>query len=157
MVYIVDRQPLNQSSVMETIELRLNRKRVIPMIVLIAVGIGFGTWYACFSGKVPRNTLEVVIYAVTVITFIYAAYFKVKKLWNNEPVLILTSAGISIHEKGEPLSFLWWQVVHWEIEKDDSTHYLVIQTADTKKRINISWLDRKPAEIERLMHQYKRV
>ncbi len=90
------------------------------MIVFLSAAIGVGTWFVGFSGKIPRQGIVMVFYGLTVAFFIYSMYFQVKKLWHNEPVLILTSAGISIHEKGDPLSFLWWQVIHWEVEKDES-------------------------------------
>jgi hypothetical protein len=142
---------------METIEIRLNRKYVIPLISLFSAGVIAGGWHVYFSGKVRYSVIVNIIYAVTAAGWFYTMYFQVRKLWNNTPVLTFSPSGISIHEKGEPLSFLWWQVTHWEVEQDESTHYLIIQTAETKKKVSISWLDRKPEEIELLLHQYKRL
>jgi hypothetical protein len=84
-------------------------------------------------------------------------YFQARMIWNKTAVLTFTPSDIIINKKGKTESFLWLQVINWEIEEDGNNHYLTIQTAETKKMISISWLDRKPAEIELLLHQYKRL
>ncbi|HEX6431276.1 MAG TPA: hypothetical protein VF008_26480, partial [Niastella sp.] len=66
---------------------------------------------------------------------------------------------ITINEKGKPVSLLWMQVLDWKIEKeeDGGTKYLIIETAEKSKRINISWCDKKPDEIEALISTFKKV
>lgn len=72
--------------------------------------------------------------------------------------MIFSKSEIEINEKGKPVSFLWLQIIDWKIEKDQesNTHYLTIQTVDQKKKINISWLDKTPEEIEELLQMYKK-
>ena len=88
---------------------------------------------------------------------IYAVYFPIKKLIKNEPVLLLNKSGIEINVKGKLNSFSWLQITNWKIEKDDDgrTSFLIVETTDTKKKINITWLDKQPSEIEEVLNRLK--
>ncbi|WP_143144149.1 hypothetical protein [Cytophaga hutchinsonii] len=98
-----------------------------------------------------------IVYVFLTASLLYSIYIPTKKFVKNEPVLTFRKSEIEINEKGKPVSFLWLQIIDWKIEKeeDSSTYYLTIETADTKKRINISWLDKGPSEIEELLRTYK--
>jgi hypothetical protein len=138
---------------METVEIRQNKKILIPMLVILSLAL-VGTFYYIFlSGKFDHGNIIKLIYVLLTASLGYAIYVPTRKFIKNEPVLKLSKSEIELNEKGKPVSFLWIQVIGWKIEKDtdSSTHYLVVQTTDTKKKINISWLDRKPAEIEELL------
>ena len=126
------------------------------MIVLLIIALVAGIYYIYFSGEIDNNTAKI-LYVFLTVLLIYAIYIPTKKFIKNEPVLTLSNSDLEINEKGKSVSFLWLQVVDWRIEKDEenNTHYLVLHTADTKKKINISWLDKKPHEIEELFRKYK--
>jgi hypothetical protein len=98
-----------------------------------------------------------IIYVSLTASLIYTIYIPARKFFKNEPVLSLNNSGIIINEKGTPVSFLWVQIIHWKIEKeeDGGTYYLIIETVNKKRKINISWLDKRPAEIEELIRAYK--
>lgn len=142
---------------METIEIRSNKKRLIPMLVLLFIGTSVATYYVYFSGKVRNSNLLNIVYLLSLASFIYMMYFQLRMLLRNEAVLTFTKSDITINQERKPVSFLWLQIISWEIKKDDSTHYLIIKTSDSTKKINISWLDKKPIEIEKLLYTYKKV
>lgn len=141
---------------METVEIRLNKRRLIPMLVLLTAAFLGMTYYIYFSGKIESSNTMKVLYVFLTASIVYAIYFPARKFFKNEPVLTFSRSGIEINEKGSPVSFIWLQVTRWTIEREDDngTHYLTIETADTNKRVNISWLDKKPQEIEQLLHLY---
>jgi hypothetical protein len=142
---------------METIEIRQNRKTLIPILVLLTAGLIGGTYYIFFWGKFDTSINMKIIYVSLTASLIYTIYIPARKFFKNEPVLSLNNSGIIINEKGTPVSFLWVQIIHWKIEKeeDGGTYYLIIETVDKKRKINISWLDKWPAEIEELIRAYK--
>ena len=143
---------------METIEIRQNKKTLIPMLTLLTVALFGMTYYIYFSGKFDNNTTMKIVYIFLNALLIYAIYIPTKKFFKNEPVLTLSKSEIEINEKGKPVSFLWMQISDWKIEKDDDgpTHYLIIETADGKKKINISWLEKRPSEIEELLLKFNK-
>lgn len=142
---------------METIEIRQNKKLVLPMLILLIMVLLGTTYYIYLSGNFDNNNTMKILYVFLNTYLAYTIYIQAKKLIKNEPVLVLSQSGIEINEKGKGISLLWQQVIEWktEQEKDGSTMYLIIQTAEFKKKINISWLDKRPADIEMLLQNYK--
>ena len=139
---------------MQTIEIRHNNKRIIPMLILLTAALIAGNYFIFFSGKLnPTNTL-IIINSISTIFLVYTIYVPAMKVIKKEPVITLTGDSIIIHERIKPVSFLWTQILDWKTEVEENTHYLVIRTADARKKVNLSWLDRKPAEIEDLIKTY---
>lgn len=126
------------------------------LILLIMVLLGT-TYYIYLSGNFDNNNTMKILYVFLNTYLAYTIYIQAKKLIKNEPVLVLSQSGIEINEKGKSISLLWQQVIEWkaEEEKDGGTMYLIIQTAEFKKKINISWLDKRPVDIEMLLQTYK--
>lgn len=135
---------------MATIEIRQSKKKLIPMLVLLAVGLFVMIYYVFFLDN--NNTMKV-LYVLLAASLAYAIYLPVKKFFKNEPVLAFNKSEIEINEKGKPVPLLWRQIIDWRVEKekDGNTHYLIIETADKKYKINISWLEKRPSEIEALL------
>jgi hypothetical protein len=71
----------------------------------------------------------------------------------------LNNSEIIINDNGSPVSFLWPQIINWKIKKeeDSGTHYLILETAEKTRKINLSWLEKSPTEIEELLRIYKGV
>jgi hypothetical protein len=143
---------------METVEIRQNKKTLIPMLVILTLALFGMSYYIYFSGRFDNNNTMKLVYVFLTASLICAIYIQTKKFIKNEPVLKLNESHLEINEEGKPLSFLWLQITHWEIEKDEDggTYYLRVETADTKKKINISWLNKRPAEIEELFLTFKK-
>ncbi|HEX6169154.1 MAG TPA: hypothetical protein VFZ33_05640 [Chitinophagaceae bacterium] len=141
---------------MENIEIRQNKKALIFVTILFTLAIIGVSYYIYFSGEF-RNTWKI-IYALLTVSLIYSIYIASRKFIRNEPVLTFNQSEIRINDKRKPVSFLWLQVIDWKIEEDEEsgTCYLTVETADQKKKINISWLSKKPGEIEEIMNIYKR-
>ncbi len=112
-------------------------------------------WYIYFSGHFKNNNFMKLLYIFIGGSLAYAIYMQVRKLVKNEAVIIMTQSAIEINQKGKPVSFPWLQISDWKIEKDDNNWYLFVEAGDTKIGIDISWLERKPEEIEHLIWEYK--
>ena len=141
---------------MQTIEIRRNKKALTIMLISsAAVWIGFNYYVYVLKGLKTNTELNIMNLVVTGI-MAYSIYIGTKRLRSNDPVLIFTKSDLTINEKGDQESFLWLQIAEWTIENDDGTQYLKIQTADTIKKISISWLEKKPREIKELMTEYSK-
>lgn len=143
---------------METIEIRQNKKTLIPMLVVLTAVLTSIVYYIYFSGMFDNDVTSKIVYVFLTVSLVYAIYIPTKKFLRNEPVLTLNKSEIEINENGKPVSFHWAQVTGWRIVKDEDggTHYLIIETTDTKKKINISWLEKRPDEIEEIIHTFKK-
>jgi hypothetical protein len=144
---------------MEVIEIRHNKKKMIPMLLLLTSGLLGMTYFIYFSGSIKTTTTLNIIYSLSLASLLYTLYVPVRKFLKNEPVLTISKYDIEINESGKPVSFSWPEVVEWTIEKDkeNNTQFLTIATADNKKKINISLLEKSPAEIETLLTTYKKL
>ncbi len=89
--------------------------------------------------------------------FIYIGYFPVRMLIKKEAFLTLTRSDITINQRRKPVTFLWQQVTNWKIIEEEGNKVLIINTAETEKKVNLSSLDMKPAEIEELLMKYKKM
>jgi len=143
---------------METIEIRQNKKTLIPMLVILTIALFGIIYYIFLSRKFNNNNTIKLLYVFLSASLIYAIYVPTRKFIKNEPVLKFSKTELEINEKGKLVSLLWLQVIDWRIEKetDGGTHYLIIETADRTHKLNISWLDKKPSEIEGLLQLYKK-
>lgn len=125
------------------------------LAIFFAAVIGM-VYYGFFSGKVDTMPVMKAIYAFLSASLLIGIYFNVRKFIKKEPVLTITTSDITISEKIKTVSFLWIQVRDWKIEfdSDGNTPYLIIETAEEKKRINIAWLEKGYEEIEELITTY---
>jgi ABC-type uncharacterized transport system permease subunit len=139
---------------MQTIEIRHNNKRIIPMLILLTTGIIGGSCYIYLSGNFKITNTLILMNTASVVIFIYTLYKPAIKIIKKEPIITLTKDFIEINDN-KPVSFLWIQISEWQIVIEENTHYLVLRTADQARKVNISWLDKKPTEIEELIKDYK--
>jgi dipeptide/tripeptide permease len=141
---------------MQPIEIRQSKKKLISFIVIMFVSqIGL-VYLIYFSGNYNLSTTLKVAYAGMLAALIYFLYLPVRKLIKNEPVITLTKSDITINVKRKPVTYLWSQIQGWHLEKDkeNSNRYLILETTEGKKSAHISWLEKKPAEIEELIISY---
>ena len=141
---------------MQPIEIRRNKKSLTRMLIMLVIGWAALTYFIYFSGAIKTTTELNIFYSLVTVIIIYLFYISRKRLKLNEPLLILTRTDITINEKGSPESFPWSQITEWEIENDDGGEYLTIKTANTKKRLGISWLEKSSGEIKVLMTEYSK-
>jgi len=141
---------------MQPIEIRQSKKKLISFIVIMFVSqIGL-VYLIYFSGNYNLSTTLKVAYAGMLAALIYFLYLPVRKLIKNESVITLTKSDITINVKRKPVTYLWSQIQGWHLEKDkeNSNWYLILETTEGKKSVMISWLEKKPAEIEELIISY---
>lgn len=139
---------------MPTVEIRHNNKRIIPMLILLTAGIIGGSCYIYLSGNFKITNMLILMNIATIVIFIYTLYRPAVKIIKKEPIITLAKEFIQINDN-KPVSFLWVQISNWQIIIEENTHYLVLRTTDQARKVNISWLDKKPGEIEELMNAYK--
>jgi hypothetical protein len=139
---------------METIEIRQNKKTLIPIICLFTAALFGMTYYIYFSGKFDDNSTMKIIYIFLTASLLYTIIIPIRKFIKDEPVLTLSKNSLLVNEKLKSITFTWQEITNWQIEKIENTHYLNIQTTDKLKKINISWLEKKPDEIEALIEKY---
>lgn len=140
---------------MQTIEIRQNKKAMTIMLVLLGAGWAGLNYYVYIMQGLKTNTELDIINIVLTGIIAYALYMGAKRLRSNEPVLIFTKSDLTINIKGNPESFLWLQITEWEIGRDEND-FLLIKTADAKRKIYLNWLEKKPGEIRELMIEYSR-
>lgn len=141
---------------MPPIEIRQNKKTLIPVLAIIFLfQIGMD-YYAFFSGELDEMPVMKLVIAFISALPLIGIYFNVRKFIKNEPVLTISTSDITIHGNGKPVSFLWIQVHNWkvEFESDGGTPFLVIETVREKKRISIDHLEKDYEEIEELIITY---
>ena len=141
---------------MQPIEIRQNKKTLIPALVIIFASVIGMMYYAFVSGEWDKMPVMKLVYVFISVIILSSLYFSVRKFIKNEPVLTISKSDITINEKRKAVSILWGQIHEWkiEIESDGGTPYLIIKTAEGKKRINIAFLERDHEEIEELMITY---
>jgi len=113
------------------------------------------TWYILSSDKLAKNHMVIFFWAFSTVMMIFASYKLTRKLKKNEPEIILSKQGIEINIKNELTFFAWARIAEWEIKNDDGTYYLSLETIEGRKKINVSWLEKTPAQIEALIYEYK--
>jgi hypothetical protein len=143
---------------MERIEIRQSKKRLLPFLILVTGGFVYFTYFIFFTGKFDKNNSMKLLYIPVAASFVFSMYLPTKRFIKNVPILVFTNTQIELNEKGDLAPYLWQQVIDWKIDKDrdTDTYYLTIETKDKKRKINISWLDKKPRKIEELLKEYSR-
>jgi hypothetical protein len=141
---------------MQPIEIRQNKKTMIPVLVIIFASLIGMMYYAFVSGNWDKMPIMKLIYVFLSVIILGRLYFSVRKFIKNEPVLTISKSDITINEKRKAVSILWGQIHEWkiEIESDGGTPYLIIKTAEEKKKVNIAWLEKDHEEIEELIITY---
>lgn len=142
---------------MEPIEIRLNPKRVIFLMLPLVIGLAILTYYIYFSGTVGKSTTFDIMYLLMIVLMAYVCYFPIRMLVKKEPVLSLTRSDITMSQRGKSVTFLWQQITKWEFVKEEGHKVLIIRTAGTEKKINLSTLDMKPHEVGELLMKYKKM
>lgn len=139
---------------MQPIEIRQNKKTLIPVLAIFFATVIGMVYYAFFSGEWDKRPFIKLVYAFISASILIGIYINVRKFIKNEPVLIIGKSEITIKERTKPVTYLWSQVLEWRIEEDDSSRDLIIETAEEKKKININWLEKDYEEIEELIITY---
>ncbi len=140
---------------MNTIEIRLRRKLVGPFFALGLLIMLITAYVLFFTDKYKDNPMEKVGFGVGVAVFGYSAYAPIKKLLNNQPIIVLADDSIALHEKRTvviPKS----AIQEIEVVHDEEEGYLLcIKTEKKTHKASLTWLDVTPDEIKNLIERYK--
>ena len=115
---------------------------VIPIPI---IGIGY---YTFFTVEGKSNNSMVYVFLLMLAFALFSFYRLTKRISDNRPILTISKSFVEINEWGKSTSYLWPQISNWEVIKDERNHFLILETSEQKKKVNISWLGKKPEEIE---------
>ncbi len=136
------------------VEIRINKRRIIPTLVFITIPILGIAYYTFFTEKGKANSIMAYVFFLILALAFYSIYRIVKMILSDQPVLTISKSFVEINEGGNPISFIWPKISNWEVIKGKNNHFLIIETDEQKKKLNITWLEKEPAEIEELMNQF---
>ncbi|HEX2630731.1 MAG TPA: hypothetical protein VHM26_17060 [Chitinophagaceae bacterium] len=141
---------------MTTIEIRHRRMPLILLIIVLSVSVLIYAYLIFILDVFKGQTYGYAILGVATIIVLNSIYKAARRLRSSEPEIRFSLASLEIKKKGKLLTYPWQQIIQWKVDQDEKNHYLVIQTSGGSISMDITWLDKKPAEIAVLMQQYKK-
>lgn len=148
---IIDNLPVSNFPMLP-IELRQNKASMTPLLWLLGL-VATGIFaYLIYSRKGGINPIKIILFFGACLMG-YAVWYTVKKINKNEPLLTFLREGLEINEN-RPEMISWQEITNWDVTRSDATDYLIINTKQKTYRINISWLETKPAEVENLVKSF---
>jgi hypothetical protein len=141
---------------MEKIEIRPNRKYLIPFTGILIFGFFFMNYVTFFTDYYEgRHFIWKVLSIVLSVCLVVSIYKLYKLIKANAPFIIMTRNKFTYHEEGIPISHNWNDISSWDISNEDSATYLTIEVFGNKEKIGIDWLDKNPKQIDELIRQFK--
>lgn len=141
---------------MDTIEIRPNRKYLMPFIGVMILALFFMNYVTFltdyYEGRSFMWKILSLVLSVSLIASIYKMYRQIK---SNAPTLVLSRETFTYYKKGGPVSYYWSEIASWNISTEDSTTYLTIEAHGKKDKIGISWLEKSPDQIDELIRGFK--
>ena len=92
--------PIKKPGIVESIEIRQSKKKLIPMLALMIIALIIGSYYLFFSGKMDGNSAIKIVCAFLTASLLYAIYISAKKFLKNQPVLSFSKSNLIVNEKG---------------------------------------------------------
>ena len=139
---------------MNKVEIK-QRKKMVVYFLLIGTVIIISTGFAIFlSESFKAETSTKISFLVGFAIFCYFIYSPVKKLIKNQPVIIFDTDSIILKAnkcviiKKEEIEGISVNYIN------ERGYFLNIQTKKTNHETNISWLDKTPDEIKKLINAY---
>ncbi len=144
---------------MEKIEIKYDKKKLIPITIFFATCIIGSTYFVFFTDKFATNqNIKLLIIPVNLFA-LYMIFTQTKRLLDNNSIITLTKSYIEIHEEGKPLTFTWTEIKELSIEKKQTgkseVDILTIKSDTRIGAVNISPLDKSVDEIRGLIRNYR--
>jgi hypothetical protein len=131
-----------------------------PVYLSIALNLLFIIGCACYIifSKDSRNRTLVFFSLVGLILYLgYETYLIVEKKRKQIPTIIISDFALEVTETLKTNTYLWKDILDWKIQKEDNTDYLILLTIEkAKSKIDLSFLDKTPFEIEQLIKEIKK-
>ena len=140
-------------------EIKIYQKRktfYFTIIFSVLLFIGFG-YFVFFSGSSQvTSSIKYTFFAFTIFLS-YTNYVSFTRNRKQIPTLVISEFAIEFCEYLKSTTYLWKDILEWKIEKDEGTNYLTLTTIEKiKRKVNISFLEKSPAEIEELIKEIKK-
>ncbi|QLH33235.1 MAG: hypothetical protein HWD62_13180 [Cyclobacteriaceae bacterium] len=144
---------------MEKIEIKYDKKKLLPIIIFFAACIIGSTYFIFFTDKFATNqNIKFLIIPVNLFA-LYMIFTQMKRLLDNSSIVTLTKNYIEINEDGKPLTFSWTEIKELRIEKRQSgkseVDILSIKSDTRTGEVNISPLDKNVDDIRGLIRNYR--
>lgn len=144
---------------MEKIEIKYDKKKLLPIIIFFAACIIGSTYFVFFTDKFATNqNIKFLIIPVNLFA-LYMIFTQMKRLLDNSSIVTLTKNYIEINEDGKPLTFSWTEIKELRIEKRQSgkseVDILSIKSDTRTGEVNISPLDKNVDDIRGLIRNYR--
>jgi hypothetical protein len=139
---------------MSKIEIRQRKKMMIPFLlicVLLFLITGLGIF---LTEKYKDDTTKKISFLIGVVIFVYFTYPSVIKLLKNQPIIVIEKDLIVLNTK-QLVTIRKSEIEHIDVTYVEETGYFLnIKIKDTTHETNISWLDKTPDEIKKLIEAY---
>ena len=139
---------------MEKVEIKYNK--AVPIFLgILTISMFVITYFIYFSGNYENRNVTKIIYVFLLAYLGFTIYKPTKKLLKREAVLIFSKSEIEINQ-WKQIKYEWSSISDWKIEKENDvgTHYLTIESGENRQKINISWLEKRPEEIEIIIKNF---
>jgi hypothetical protein len=141
---------------MDTVEIRPNRKYLMPFTVMLVLALFFMNYLTFLTDYYnERHFIWKVLSLVLSASLIIAIYRLYKQIRTNTPSIIMSANAFTYYQKGKLVSYQWSDLTSWNISSEDNTTYLTLEVYGKKHKIGISWLDKSSDQINELILQFK--
>jgi hypothetical protein len=136
---------------MRRVEIKQRKKMVVPFLLIGTVIMAVICFGIFFSEKYKDDLSKQISFFVGVAIFSYFIYSPVRKLINDQPIIVFDTDSIILNTHKRVT------IQKKEIEDlsvtyiEETGYFLNIKTKDTTHETNISWLDKTPDEIKELI------
>lgn len=123
---------------MRTIEIKINKKRIITLFIISAVVIPFAVLY-CYSlyleGVISLKLIIILVVAIPFLIWFFVT--NLKKIIDKKPGLIIDNQGIIDNMGFSEIGIISWNdITHAKVVKHNLSEYLLIGIKNNEKIIN---------------------
>lgn len=143
---------------METpsIEIWPNKKYLVVFAIILVVAMIASTWYIFTTEKYAGFHFIKIVQPILAIYAFVVAYKIQKRVRNNQPFITIATDSLTINSGRIQETFPWSEISAVSTSEEDNNTYLVLFLSAGEKKVSVSWLDRQPSEILRLVEDYRK-
>ena len=139
---------------METVEIKVHRKRLAGILGLIVLVMAGTTVFILPMERHAHHYLAGLLYLGLNAALIYRFYDLAKRLKSKAAVITLSPEAITIEDEDSDYSYSWKDIREVAVSNDDCIPYLTLHTIYEERTVRISWLDKSPEKIKELIGEY---
>jgi hypothetical protein len=139
---------------MHTIEIKQNKKTLIPAISIFIVVIVLTTYFVFFTDKVGDNKIIKYGYIPLTIFMVYQLFGPIKKLLSDVSIITFSEESITLRTD-KVIMIPKHEIQNIEVEYiDEKGFFLKIKSSKGDFETNVTWLDKSPEQIKELIKGY---